>query len=470
MTLASIQFLVFLAAVWLLWRHAMPGPEARRNLLLVASYVFYGTWDIRFIPVLLATTVVQWWFGTRIVSTPSVRERRGWLMASIAFGIGLLFYFKYAGFFVSQLAALLSAAGLVSLSPLAPLAAPIGISFYTFLSLSYTFDLYRGHATPTRRLRDFALYIAFFGHVTAGPISRARLLLPQLERIDAGRSTLAAQAVFLIARGLAKKLVFSDVLSAEFVRPAFSSPADWSPWFLLIAVFAYSFQIYMDVSGYTDIARGTARCFGYDLMLNFDRPYLARSVSNFWQRWHISVSSFFRDYLYFGLGGSRRGNVYVNLMLTFVAIGLWHGAGWNFVLYGCAHGSMVCIERWRRTRRQLRGLPEAGAAHPLRATLATFMFVAFSRILFVSADLPNALKFVHSLFRGPATGGAAGPYAYGALMAAVLLHFLPKDWERRGAARFFALRPWQQGTAYALGAVALMAWATDPQPFVYFRF
>jgi len=225
----------------------------------------------------------------------------------------------------------------------------------------------------------------------------------------------------------------------------------------------------MDVSGYTDIARGAARCFGYDLMLNFDRPYLARSVSNFWQRWHISVSSFFRDYLYFGLGGTRRGNVYLNLMLTFIAIGLWHGAGWNFVLYGCVHGSMVCIERWRRNRRRAHGLSDP-TSHPLRATLATFLFVAFSRILFVSADLPSAARFVTSLFGHSSAGGAAGPQAYAVLITAALLHLLPRQWEQWIGERFFRLRAWQQGAAYALSMVALMAWATDPQPFVYFRF
>jgi len=469
MTLASFQFLVFLTVVWLAWRCATTSPVMRSNLLLIASYLFYGTWDVRFIPVLIATTLMQWWVGARIASSGTPTTRRLWLAVSIAFGVGILFYFKYAGFFVAQLSSLLSAVGLASLGPLAVVAAPIGISFFTFLSLTYTIDIYRAQCAPTRSLRDFALYIAFFGHVTAGPISRARSLLPQLQRTDVRTAPLHAEAVFLIARGLVKKLVFSDVLSAEFVHPAFSAPGDWSPWFLVVAVLAYSLQIYMDVSGYTDIARGTARCFGYDLMLNFDRPYLARSVSNFWQRWHISVSSFFRDYLYFGLGGTRRGNVYVNLLLTFIAIGLWHGAGWNFVLYGCVHGSMVCIERWRRDRRRARGLADV-APHPVRASLATFLFVAFSRILFVSADLPAAGRFAASLFGNSAAGGAASAQAYGVLVVAALLHLLPKEWERSVGERFFSLRAWQQGMAYAFGAVALMAWATDPQPFVYFRF
>ena len=468
MTLASVQFLVFLTAVWLLWRHVTGTDAARKNLLLLASYVFYASWDLRFLPVVVGTTLVQWWLGARIAASASRRARRAWLTLSIGCALVLLGYFKYAGFFVEQLGALLHVLGLSSIAPLAAMAAPIGISFFTFLSLTYTIDIHRRDLEPTRDLRDFALYIAFFGHVTAGPISRARLLLPQLQRRTEGSVGLEAQAVFLIARGLVKKIMFADVLGAEFVRPAFTAPGEWSSWFLLVAVIAYSLQIYMDVSGYTDIARGTARCFGYDLMLNFDRPYLARSVSNFWQRWHISVSSFFRDYLYFGLGGSRRGNVYLNLMLTFVAIGLWHGAGWNFVLYGCVHGSMICWERWRRQHGRR---TDTSTARTLATqVLGTFLFVAFSRILFVETDLHLAAEFVRSIFTGAGSGGAADTRAYLALGLAAILHVVPRDWEAVIADQFFRAPAWRQGVAYSLAVLALIAWTTDPQPFVYFRF
>jgi D-alanyl-lipoteichoic acid acyltransferase DltB (MBOAT superfamily) len=333
MTLASAQFLAFLTLVYLLWRYVARGDSARKWLLLGASYVFYATWDARFLLFLLAITVFQWVIGAGIAGEVDLRRRRLWLAASLVLSLGLLAYCKYVGFFVNELSALLSALGLGNMGPIGRAIVPIGISFYTFQSLT-SIDIYRGQAQPTRSLRDFALFIAFFGHVTAGPISRARLLIPQLTSGPAVAPSLDAQAVFLIARGLVKKLAIADVLAAEFVSPAFSAPGDWSSAFLVLAVVAYSFQIYMDVSGYTDLARGAGRCFGYDLAINFDRPYLARTVSNFWQRWHISMSSFFRDYLYFGIGGSRRGNVYLNLMLTFLAIGLWHGAGWNFLAYG----------------------------------------------------------------------------------------------------------------------------------------
>jgi D-alanyl-lipoteichoic acid acyltransferase DltB (MBOAT superfamily) len=468
MTLASVQFLAFLAVVWLLWRHAVPGPERRKDLLLAASYAFYASWDLRFLPLLVAMTLAQWWLGARIASAASPAARRGWLAASIAIVVAALGYFKYAAFFVEQLDLLLRAVGLGSLAPFATVAAPIGLSFFSFMCLTYTIDIFRGHARPTTSLRDYALYVAFFGHVTAGPISRAGQLLPQLQRRPNGERGLDSQAVFLIVRGFVKKIVFADVLGAEFVRPAFAAPADWSSGFLVVAVIAYSLQIYMDVSGYTDIARGTARSFGYDLMLNFDRPYLARSVSEFWQRWHISVSSFFRDYVYFGLGGSRRGNVYVNLMITFVAIGLWHGAGWNFVLYGALHGSMVSLERWGRLRRTT---APAGPWHnPAVAVLRTFLLVAFSRILFVETDLGRAADYVHSIFTGAGSGSSADLRACFVLVLAAALHCVPRGWEEGVANRFFASPAWRQGALYVLLFCALVAWTTDPQPFVYFRF
>jgi D-alanyl-lipoteichoic acid acyltransferase DltB (MBOAT superfamily) len=467
-TLASVQFLAFLTVVWLLWRYVVTGSERRKDLLLLASYAFYGSWDLRFLPLLIAMTVVQWWLGARIARATGTIERRWWLAASVGVVVAVLGYCKYAGFFVEQLDLLLRTLGLGSIAPFASVAAPIGISFFSFMSLTYTIDIFRRQAGPTASLRDFALYLSFFGHVTAGPISRARLLLPQLEVATARAPALDSQAVFLIARGFTKKIVFADVLAAEFVRPAFSAPEVWSPLFLTVAVIAYSLQIYMDVSGYTDIARGTARSFGYDLMLNFDRPYLARSVSGFWQRWHISVSSFFRDYVYFGLGGSRRGNVYANLMITFVAIGLWHGAGWNFVLYGCVHGSLVCLERWRRTHRAAAPM---GLWHaPAVAILRTFLLVAFSRILFVEPDVGRAWGFVESLWTGVGSGGAADLRGYLALVLAAVLHVVPRHWEEGVANRFFSSPAWRQGLVYAAIVCVLIAWTTDPQPFVYFKF
>ena len=309
MNLAGLEFLTFTILVYLLWRFAMPSNNARKNLLLVASYAFYCTWDARFLGVLLGITFFQWLVGRRIYNAVTPGTKRAWVIISVLLGLGCLAYFKYAGFFLEGLVKLLTHLGLTGAEPLARIAAPIGISFYTFQSLTYTIDIYRGRAQPTRSLRDFALFISFFPHVTSGPIARAGILIPQLEK-DSGRvKEIDSQAIFLILRGLIKKIAFADVLAAQFVTPAFSHPGVWSSWFLVVTIVAYSFQVYMDLSGYTDIARGIARCFGYDLMINFNRPYLARTVSNFWQRWHISMSGFFREYLYWPMGEIGRAHV-----------------------------------------------------------------------------------------------------------------------------------------------------------------
>ena len=472
MNLAGFQFLTFLATAYLGWRYVVRSNQGRKNFLLVASYLFYCTWDVRFAGVLAGVTIVQWLVGARIHSAPTAGGRRAWLWVSVAAGLGCLGYFKYAGFFLGGLGEMLAGLGLQSITPIAAVAAPIGISFYTFQSLTYTIDIYRGKETPTRSLRDFALFIAFFPHVTAGPIARARLLIPQFEVDRQAIGPVDAQAVYLIVRGLTKKIAIADVLAAHFVTPAFAEPGTWSSWFLLVAVAAYSFQIYMDLSGYTDLARGAARCFGYDLQINFDRPYLARTVSNFWQRWHISMSSFFREYLYWSIGGSKRGNVYANLLVTFVAIGMWHGAGWNFVVYGLLHGSVVCLERVRRLARRRRGLPDHGdtIAARILGVAYTFAFVALARVLFVETDLQGALEFFKLLWTGMGQGGAAGPQGYATLLVAAALHFLPRHWQQNAAQRFFAFGPVVRGAALAAFVYVLVAVATETRPFVYFQF
>jgi alginate O-acetyltransferase complex protein AlgI len=470
--LASFQFLTFLASVYLLWRYAMPSQSSRKSFLLFTSYVFYCSWDVRFAAVLAGITVGQWLLGRKIHEADTARRKLIWLWASVILGLGCLTYFKYAGFFLDGLNDLLTNFGLGSSAPLINIVAPIGISFYTFQSLTYTIDIYRGREKPTKSLRDFALFIAFFPHVTAGPIARARLLIPQIEEQRGKPGPLDAQAVYLIVRGLVKKIAIADVLAAQFVTPAFSEPALWSSWFLLLAVVAYSFQIYMDLSGYTDLARGAARCFGYDLQINFDRPYLARTVSNFWQRWHISMSSFFREYLFWALGGSKHGNVYANLLLTFVAIGLWHGAGWTFVIYGLLHGTVVCLERAHRTSRRKRGLDDTSDALSARVAgfVYTFLFVAFARILFVETDLAGAWEFVSMLLDSIGVGGAAGLQGYATLGLAIVLHVIPREWPARAAERLFLLHPTVRGAVLAGCVYVLVALAAEPRPFVYFQF
>ncbi len=399
MNFLSFHFLVFLAVIvglnWRLSGH----PGARKWALLAGSYYFYAAWDWRFASLLVVLTAANYTAGRGIAQSQATAARRAWLAFALLVSLGTLAAFKFADFYIAELRLLLQSLGLVGDGSLLQLILPLGISFFTFQSLSYVLDIYRRQQEACRDWRDFALFVAFFPTVLAGPITRAKQLLPQLEKLDPPNPLVMEEGFALILRGAVKKIMFADVLATQIVGPAFADPTNFSSAFLLVALYAYTFQIYMDVSGYTDIARGAAALCGIRLPENFNRPYVAATVSNFWQRWHISMSSFFRDYLYFGLGGTKRGNVYLNLMLTFLAIGIWHGAGWNFVVYGLIHGGVVCLERVHRSWRESKGLqPEVTSGVGwLLAVMLTFHIVVFSRVLFRAPDLDSAMAYMRQL-------------------------------------------------------------------------
>lgn len=469
MSFQSLHFLLFLALVFALNRSLLGRPGARKNMLLVASYYFYACWDWRFLGLVLLMTLVNFIAGRAIATCASTTRKRAWLAVAVAVCIGTLAYFKYQGFLVAHTAELLDAAGLASDEAMLRILLPIGISFYTFQSLSYTLDIYRGASQPTSSLRDFALFVAFFPTILSGPITRSRQLLPQLEQPLPDSLRRAEEGLVLMVRGFLKKVVFADVLAVHLVNPAFASPADYAPAFLLVALYAYTFQIYMDLSAYTDIARGAAKLLGFELPENFDRPYQAVSVSNFWQRWHITMSGFFRDYLFFGLGGSRHGNVYFNLYVTFLAIGLWHGFGLNFVVYGSIHGIAVCIERWRRRRAPARAASSALAARMV-GILITFHIVVFSRVLFRAPDLTSAAEYIIAMLT-PRTG--AEPFTalgVAVLLAAFVLHYLPQSMFAAATVGYRRLHTLCQGAVLAAVVLGLLALSPYRVPFVYFQY
>jgi alginate O-acetyltransferase complex protein AlgI len=468
-SLQSLQFFVFLLTVVLVNQALLPHPVWRKGFLLAASYYFYALWDWRVLGVLLGITAINFVAGRCIARSEHAAGRRAWLVTASALSLGILALAKYANFFVASFSALLAALGWRSDPALLNLLLPIGISFFTFQSLSYVFDVYRRQTPACNEVLDFALFVGFFPTILAGPITRARMLLPQFAAMPSTSATQAESGLVLVARGFVRKLAFADVLAAHLVDPAFADPSRYSSFFLLVALYAYSFQIYMDVAGYTDIARGMARLVGFELPINFDRPYLARSVSNFWQRWHISVSSFFRDYLFFGLGGSRHGNVYVNLMLTFLAIGLWHGAGWNFVAYGAAHGIVVCLERWWRQRDRAILILPAGWSYAL-GVAATFHFIVLSRILFRAGDFENAKAFASAMLHSDATLTRFDVISITALTLAALVHVVPARWSELTVGRFARLPAMAQAAAFTMAILVLAAVSTSQPGFVYFRF
>ncbi len=472
MSFQSLHFLLFVGAVFALNRVLLHRFDARKNLLLVASYYFYMCWDWRYAALLLLMSGVNFVAGRRIADSPTARGRKLWLAFALAVSLGVLGYFKYADFFIGSAAQLLASFGVEADLPLLQLLLPVGISFFTFQSLSYTLDIYRGREQPTASFRDFALFVAFFPTVLSGPITRARQFIPQLEQPPADSRARLEEGLVLIVRGFVKKMAFADVLAVHLVNPAFGAPGEYSPLFLLVAVYAFSFQLYMDLSGYTDIARGVAKLLGFDLPTNFDRPYQALSVSNFWQRWHTSMSGFFRDYLYFGIGGSKHGNVYLNLYITFVAIGFWHGAGWNFIVYGLIHGSFVCFERWRRGRREARGLPAqpAGLGAQLVAIVLTFQVVAFSRILFRAPDLDSAAAYLGAMLRPLSDHAPFTAVGVLTLLLAVLLHYLPPGLFGLAARGYLRSPLLLQGGVLAGLALGLLALSPGGATFIYFQF
>ncbi|QEF99485.1 Peptidoglycan O-acetyltransferase [Stieleria maiorica] len=346
----SFDFFGFFVVVFLV---QLVLPHRARNLFLLAtSYFFYACWDWRFVGLMAASTVIDYVCSHKIHRSETTAWKRRFLSISLIANLSILGFFKYAGFFVDSWIALAASQGIELSTRTWNIILPVGISFYTFQTMSYTWDVYRGEMRPLKRFSDFALYVAFFPQLVAGPIERGKHLSPQIESGPRTSWQGVRSGVWMVTKGLFKKAVIADNL-APIVADSFGSESPHSLQ-VLIGVYAFAFQIYGDFSGYTDIARGVARMMGYALSLNFRLPYFATNPSEFWKRWHVSLSSFLRDYLYIPLGGNRAGTLrtYRNLLVTMLLGGLWHGAAWNFVIWGFYHGVLLILyERLSRTVR-----------------------------------------------------------------------------------------------------------------------
>jgi alginate O-acetyltransferase complex protein AlgI len=336
-----VFFAVTFAGYWSIRRH-----EHRMAWLLVASIVFYAAWSVWFVLLIAFTAGVDYVIALEIERSKTQQVRKFWLIASLTISLSLLAFFKYALFVATSSTGLLAMLGVQVSPPLLHIVLPLGISFYTFETISYVVDVYRGRIAAERNPLHYALYIMFFPHLIAGPIVRPRQFLPQVrarKHFDWPRLQLGVQ---LFLRGLLKKAVLADRL-APIVDPIFLDPAKFSSGTLWLGTVAYAVQVYCDFSGYTDMALGCAHALGFKLPQNFNRPYLSASIGEFWRRWHITLSSWVRDYIYIPLGGSREGEwkTYRNLIVTMTALGLWHGAGWTFIVFGLYHGVLLSLER-----------------------------------------------------------------------------------------------------------------------------
>lgn len=341
----SLIFVLLFAASYPLLMAVKHRPQNR--LLLLASYLFYGWWDYRFLGLLLATTTIDFFCAQGVQAAATEQfKRRAFVAVSVCANLAILGLFKYFNFFAESATRLFQVFGLHADPITLRLLLPVGISFYTFQSLGYTIDVYRGRIRPAARFADYALFVSFFPQLLAGPIGRATQLLPQVENPRRVTYEDVRQGAWLILLGFFKKVVVADNL-ADIANAVFNFPNDYRGGAVLVGVYAYAFQIYGDFSGYSDIARGLARLMGFDLMVNFRMPYFAVNPQDFWRRWHISLSTWLHDYLYVPLGGNRQGRVRTcrNLLLTLVLGGLWHGAAWHFVMWGAYHGLLLVGHR-----------------------------------------------------------------------------------------------------------------------------
>ena len=370
----SLEFLLFLPVV--LVCYALTPRHLRWIPLLAASYYFYASWRLEYLTLILASTAVDYAAGLALGRVTNRASRRALVGLSLVANLGILLFFKYANFFAQTWSSMIGAGADGSLHTFL---LPVGISFYTFQTLSYTIDVYRGRIEPERHLGRFALYVAFFPQLVAGPIERAGRLLPQVTRMASPNTDQIVSGLRLALWGFFKKVVIADRL-ALVVDQVYGNPADQSGITWLIGTYFFAFQIYCDFSGYSDIAIGVARLLGFDLMKNFRVPYSASSLREFWGRWHISLSTWFRDYVYIGLGGNRvqLGRWIANILVTFLVSGLWHGANWTFVVWGGLHGAYLVIEHaLRRNSKsgQVKATnPDAATAHVSPRTAGVGLF------------------------------------------------------------------------------------------------
>ncbi|MDC0721348.1 MBOAT family O-acyltransferase [Nannocystis bainbridge] len=550
MLFVSFDFLLFIVPVLLISWGLSHVPVMRVLFLIAASYFFYmagpETEPLQppwyFVGLLLLSTVLDYVCSHQIwrqreafegkdrqAKAAASRTRNFWLGVSLVGNLGLLGYFKYTNFFLGIFSDVANALGMAVVVPHLELLLPIGISFYTFQTLSYTIDVWRGRLTPEPNFRKFALFVVFFPQLVAGPIVRAHEFLPQLHRPPQLSAEAMTRGMYRVVIGVAKKAILGDWIAAQFTDAIFNAPENYTSLEILLALYAFTLQLYADFSGYTDIAIGVALMLGFVLPENFERPYQARNLGEFWRRWHMTLSTWLRDYVFFPLGGSKGspGRVYFNLWLTMFLVGMWHGASWNFILYSNIHALAMVFNRWNRLRKRGAGtaktramwvtgllilfaavyglssttlqlgqteslglggfavlmflivarLPETGTAwNTALHVLLTFHFTVLSRVFFRADDLDTSRKMIAGLLRFDAHGirdGLITPAVWAALLFGLGYHLLtPKGLvDRQTYAAFRRLPGPVIGLLLALLALLIyMLLSSGPRANIYFQF
>lgn len=466
----SFIFWVFFAVVIAIyWRLKHRGQNI---LLLVASYTFYGYWDWRFLSLIAFSTIVDFIVAQRVESSATPKLKRRWLLLSICTNLGLLGFFKYFGFFVNEFVELMHVFGVDASVTTLKIILPVGISFYTFQTLSYTIDVYRGVARPTRSLLDFSVYVSFFPQLVAGPIERSKDLMPQILRTRKLEKGAFSEGLYHVLFGMFKKVVIADNM-APIVDRVFSTPvADLASTEILFGVYAFAIQIYCDFSGYSSIAQGIAKWLGITLSWNFKMPYFSRTPSEFWTKWHITLSSWLRDYLYISLGGNRSGIVatFRNLVITMALGGLWHGANWTFIIWGLIHGAILVA--YRAAEDFGVKFHHAKRITRILATIFFFHLVCITWLYFRANSLSQANDMLIGLF-GSMQMTELSIYILGMLMFFSLPMLLLELFIERSndMLRVVRLHWFPRAIVYSYFVFMLIVFPPlTPQVFVYFQF
>ena len=481
----SLDFAIFLPVVFLLFWFVTKGRKQQNILIVLASYLFYGWWDWRFLSLILFSTVVDYTIGLQTAKTEKVRTRKGLLWTSLLVNLGLLGFFKYYNFFVDNFITAFSFFGQDFQAGTLNVILPVGISFYTFQTLSYSIDVYRKQLEPTKDFMAFTAYVSFFPQLVAGPIERATNLLPQFFKKKKFEYSEAVNGMRQILWGLFKKVVIADNCGA-FADMIFNHSGYYNGMTLVLGAVFFAIQIYGDFSGYSDIAIGTARLFGFKLMQNFAFPYFSRDIAEFWRRWHISLSTWFRDYLYIPLGGSRGSTAKVvrNVFIIFVVSGFWHGANWTFIIWGALNAVyFLPLLLFGKNRRNLDGIGQHGfpSFREIAGMIGTFGLTTIAWIFFRAESVTVAFEYIYAIGAG-FKHIETFQLAYSHLMAEVnhgvlvlIVAFIVLEWF--GRVNQFAIEkmgfnwsPFLRRAFYVSIAIVIFLYGHREASFIYFQF